>query len=87
MKPILTFLCLCFASLTFGQKLEFDYHKDFGRILEESRDEKSDLNYDKLLKRFNRCDTTLTDFETLALLIGFTANKHFQALQLHPRRT
>jgi hypothetical protein len=54
----------------------FTYHTDFPKILAETK-ASGELNYQKLLKRFNANDTTLTNYEVLALLIGFTDSKHF----------
>lgn len=78
MKHIITTFILLFASAAFGQKFEFDYHTDFPTILEQTKNSKHDYHYDKLLKRFQSNDTTMTDFEVLALLIGFTDNEHFK---------
>ncbi|MBU3713610.1 MAG: DUF4919 domain-containing protein [Ferruginibacter sp.] len=56
----------------------FDYHNDFNRILKETQNEESDLNYNKLLERFQNNDSTLSNQETLALMIGFTKNQYFK---------
>lgn len=78
MKQILTLLFLTVSLTTYGQEFEFDYHKDYEKILSQTNDTSSNLNYYKLLKRFKDNDTILTDFEVLALLIGFTDNEHFK---------
>ena len=78
MRHAITLLILLLSSITFGQKFMFDYQKDYKKILEQTKDKKSTLQYDKLLNRFQNYDTTLTDFEVLALLIGYTANENFK---------
>lgn len=78
MKQLLTALLLTASLSSFGQEVNFDYHTDYEKILSQSNDSTSNLNYDSLLNRFQSNDTTLTDFDVLALLIGFTDNEHFQ---------
>lgn len=72
-----TFLFLLIPFLIFSQK-NFEYKKDFENILKESKNKDSDLNYNKLLEKFNKTDTTLTDRQVLALLIGFTDNTYYK---------
>ena len=71
MKGLTTIIFLFFASFMFGQKT-FNYTKDFKLILAKTKDKTNELSYDKLLVRFKKNDTTLTDYQVLALLIGFT---------------
>jgi|ERR1043165_4484836 hypothetical protein len=52
---------------------DFNYKRDFANILTRTKSSNDVLSYKKLLTRFSACDTTLTDFDVLALLIGFTA--------------
>ena len=78
MRQILSVLFLTASLTAFGQEFEFDYHKDYEKILSQTNDTSSNLSYNKLLQRFEDNDTTLTDFEVLALLIGFTDNEHFK---------
>lgn len=70
-------LFLTTGQISFGQTT-FDYQKDFNTILEKTKDPKNNLAYDKLLKRFVTNDTTLIDYEVLALLIGFTAKPEYK---------
>jgi hypothetical protein len=79
MRKILTILILTLNLTSYGQEFEFDYNKDFDKILEQSNDPVSDLNYDKLLERFKSNDTTLTDFDVLVLLIGYTDDPNYHA--------
>lgn len=76
MKNI-SFLFLLLPILLFSQA-NFEYKKDFENILKESKDKNSDLNYEKLLVRFTKNDTTLTDRQVLSLLIGFTDNIYYK---------
>jgi hypothetical protein len=59
----------------------FNYKKDFKSILMNSQDEESNLSYKKLLKRFQDNDSTLTNYETLALMIGFTENPKYKPME------
>lgn len=70
-------LFLFFPFLSFAQD-KFEYKKDFEKILRETKNIKSELYYDNLLDRYNKIDTTLTDKQVLALLIGFTDNKFYK---------
>lgn len=78
MKQVLILIILTASLNSFGQEFDFDYHKDYKKVLAQTNDTSSHLNYNKLLKRFQKNDTTLTDFEVLALLIGFTDNEHYK---------
>lgn len=59
----------------------FNYKNDFKKVLAKSKDQNDNLSYTKLVKRFSHNDTTLTDFEVLALLIGFTGNPAYKPYQ------
>jgi len=72
----LAFIFLFIPLLIFSQK-NFEYKIDFANILKESQNKNSDLNYDNLLLRYNKADTTLSDKQMLALLISFTDNKFY----------
>lgn len=65
------FLLVMAGQIASGQAT-FSYKDDFKKVLARTKDQADDLSYDKLLKRFSVNDTVLTDFEVLALLIGFT---------------
>jgi hypothetical protein len=71
-KSICLLLFLVISQSTIGQTT-FDYEKDFKVIRAKTMDKKDKLSYNKLLKRFSTNDPSLTDFEVLALLIGYTA--------------
>jgi hypothetical protein len=59
----------------------FNYHNDFKKILDSTQDNTSNLSYDKLLIRFLNNDSSMTNYETLALMIGFTENSHYKPLE------
>jgi hypothetical protein len=80
MKIIALLLLLTAGQITYGQTT-FNYKNDFKKILAKTNDLNDSLSYDKLLKRFNSNDTTLTDFEILALLIGFTDKPVYKPYQ------
>ena len=67
-----TIILVMLVLISFGQEATFNYTRDFKTILAQTKDPNSDLFYDKLLKRFEDDDTTITRPEALALLIGFT---------------
>ena len=71
MKNIFTTLSLCCCLGSFGQT-GFDYQKDFKPILAKTKDSTTTIGYDKLLARFKANDTTMSKYEVLALMIGFT---------------
>lgn len=73
-------LLVLFTLTTYGQTI-FNYKDDFNKILTKSKNANDSLSYDKLLKRFNNNDTTLSDFEVLALLIGFTDKPKYKPYQ------
>jgi len=59
----------------------FDYKRDFKAILEKTQDRGSELSYQKLLIRFLDRDSTLSNAETLALLIGFTEDPKYKPFE------
>jgi hypothetical protein len=61
---------------SYSQQL-FNYKRDFGVILESTKDKSNVLYYDSLLARFNRNDISLSKYETLALLIGYTVDNFY----------
>jgi len=71
------FLIFSAGQIAFGQTT-FSYKDDFKKVLAKTKDQNDNLSYDKLLKRFSVNDTTLTDYEVLALLIGFTDRAEYK---------
>lgn len=59
----------------------FNYKKDFATIQARSKDKDDKLFYGTQLKRFLHNDATQTDFDVLALMIGFTATKQYNPNQ------
>jgi len=76
MKPLLLLLTLVISGISLGQ--EFDYHTDYKSLLEQTQDSTSSNFYPKLLERFNRNDSTMTNMEVLTLQIGFTVNTNYK---------
>lgn len=79
-QTILTFISMLIFCSLFGQE-GFDYHKDFKRFLERSKDSLSSYYYPNLLDRFNKNDSTLADLDIIALQIGFTNNPNYKPYQ------
>lgn len=77
MKTLGLLLLLSLEQWASGQD-SFNYNDDFKKLLARTNDPNDNLNYDKLLKRFAVNDTTLSDFEVLSLLIGFTDNPAYK---------
>jgi hypothetical protein len=59
----------------------FIYQTDFKKILEQAQERESPLYYQKLLIRFLDRDSTLSNPEVLALLIGYTEDSHFKPFE------
>lgn len=59
----------------------FIYKRDFKAILDSSQDRTSSLYYQKLIIRFLNNDSSLTNSEVLALMIGYTGNPHYKPLE------
>ncbi|HMO63231.1 MAG TPA: DUF4919 domain-containing protein [Ferruginibacter sp.] len=59
----------------------FIYQTDFKKILEQTQERESPLYYQKLLIRFLDRDSTLSNPEVLALLIGYTEDSHFKPFE------
>ena len=76
-KTIGLFLLLISGQIAIGQT-SFNYKDDFKKVLAKTKDQNDNLSFDKLLKRFTSNDTTMTNFEVLALLIGFTDKPEFK---------
>ena len=75
---IIGFLVLVLTGQVIYAQTTFNYKNDFKKVLAKTKDKDNNLSYDKLLKRFTANDSTLTDFEVLALLIGFTGKPEFK---------
>jgi hypothetical protein len=79
-QTFFTLISLIFFNSVFGQE-NFDYHKDFNRLLEQSQDSSSVYFYPKLLDRFYKNDSALTDIDLIALQIGFTIDPNYKPYQ------
>ncbi|MFM2386971.1 MAG: hypothetical protein RL660_1728 [Bacteroidota bacterium] len=76
-KGLITILLLSATLTSFAQQT-FDYQRDFKAILAKTSDAADSLYYNKLVRRFESNDSALTNYEMLALLIAFTANKEYK---------
>jgi len=55
----------------------FNYKTDYEKLVARTKDKKDKLFYDTQIKRFTSNDATLTDFETLALMVGFSGRTEY----------
>lgn len=76
-KTFVTLISLIILCSVKGQ-IDFDYHRDYKSLLKQSQDSLSVYYYPKLLERFNRIDSTLTDLDMIALQIGFTSYPNYK---------
>jgi len=82
MKPFLLVLLLLLGHWASGQlHIDFDYQRDYQRLLEQSKIDSSAFAYSRLFPRFQAADTTLTNMEMIALQIGYTDNEHYWPYQ------
>ncbi len=77
MQKHLTILLIAFGFLTQAQS-NFSYKTDYKTILAKTKNAGDNLNYEKLLSRFRKNDSTLTNAEVLALMIGFTGRPEYK---------
>jgi hypothetical protein len=77
MKKIYALL-LAILSFTCTAQEVFNYQKDFKTVLARTKDPADSLSYDRLFSRYYLNDTSLTNFEVLSLLIGFTDNPAYK---------
>jgi chemotaxis protein histidine kinase CheA len=59
----------------------FNYHKDFKQIFDSTQESSSPVYYQKLIRRFLDKDSSLTNSEVLALMIGYTQNPHYKPME------
>ncbi len=78
MKKLKLFMLLLLLTTVGAAQLSFDYNQDFNKILNKSKKANDELNYNKLLQRFNKNDTSLSNYEVLALMIGYTAQPAYK---------
>jgi tetratricopeptide (TPR) repeat protein len=69
------------SSIYAQEDIDFKYSRDYKRILEMTKMDTSALFYPKLYKRFLAADSTLTNYEVLALQIGYTDNDNYWPYQ------
>lgn len=71
-QGIFSILTIVFCLFAEAQDFKFKYSRDFDRVVKASSDPSSKLNYQSLLDRFLADDTSMTNYQVLSLLIGFT---------------
>lgn len=76
-KKNIFLLAIIFSLCSYGQN-SFDYKRDYYTILKKTQIPDDSLNFDALKNRFIKNDTTLTDYEVLVLLIGFTSKSEYK---------
>lgn len=70
-KSLLIISALAIALSSFAQS-NFAYKSDYQTILIETKNESSDLSYDKLIRKYKTQDPSLSSKEVLSLMIGHT---------------
>lgn len=80
MRTLISVLFLLLSTTAYEQA-PFVYKRDFKPILEQTQDKTSPLFYQKLLIRFLDNDTSLSNAETLALMIGYTEDAHYKPFE------
>lgn len=79
---IALFTTLFFSITVVSQeKIDFNYKRDFDKILEATEHDDSQISFKKLFPRFAVADTTLTNYEILALQIAYTENENYLPYQ------
>lgn len=61
--------------VSYGQN--FSYHKDYERILQQTKQKTDSLYYPTLLSSFLKNDSSLSVYKMLCLMIGYTGRKNF----------
>lgn len=59
----------------------FNYERDYNNILRQTQTIGDSLNYNKLLPKFLRNDKSLTVFEVLALMIGYSGRPEYRPFE------
>lgn len=63
-RTFITILSILITCFVFGQdKINFDFTKDYDSILKLTKQKTSKLFYNNLFKRFQKADSTLTNYE------------------------
>lgn len=64
-----------FVTVCYGQN--FSYHRDYEKILQQTKQETDSLYYPTLLSSFQKNDSSLSVYKMLCLMIGYTSRKNF----------
>ena len=78
---VILILIICSSAIQAQLFIDFNYSRDYNKILALTKKETSGLFYPNLYKRFAAADTTLTNYEVLALQIGYTDNDNYWPYQ------
>jgi len=82
MRLFILFTVFIVANELLAQEyLDFKYSRDYKNILASTKSDSSNVCYTKLLKRYLSGDSTLTNYEVLALQIGYTDNDNYWPYQ------
>lgn len=73
-----SFLILLLLFTGTVQAQHFNYHTDYRKVLEQTRNKTDSLYYDNLRQRFLVNDSTMTVYEVLALMIGYTGQPAYR---------
>lgn len=74
---LILFIAVLSASI-YAQEFKFDYKRDYERVAKASKDNNSKLFYPALMQKFLDADTSMTDYQTLAMMIGFTKQEEYK---------
>lgn len=72
---------ICFLPLNNCFAQPFHYEKDFPIFLKRTQDKSDTLYYNTLLPKFINNDPSLSVYETLCLMIGYTAQQEYKPFQ------
>lgn len=81
MLRFLVFLIFIMASISLAGQ-EFNYQRDFARILANTQDSSNELYHKILMIKYQENSPDLSDYEMLALLIHFTSDPHYQPYEI-----
>jgi len=82
LKILITIQLLLGVCFVANAQFVFNYHQHFDSIAELTQKKRSELNYDLLLEKFQSVDTTMTNLEVLALMIGETKQDDYYPYEL-----
>ena len=78
---VILILIICSSAIQAQDTIDFKYSRDYAKIIALTKKDTSGLYFPDLYKRFAAADTTLTNYEVLALQIGYTDNDNYWPYQ------